>query len=78
MRVSSNWTWLVIGLAAGLVIGVGIAFIVRQWIAGRRVQMASEEAKKLIAEAQEKQKAILLESKESAVNMQAEAEASYR
>jgi len=74
----SSWTWLVVGLAAGLVLGVGIAFIVRQWIASRRVQMASEEAKKLVAEAQEKQKAILLESKEAAVNMKAEAEASYR
>jgi ribonuclease Y len=40
--------------------------------------MASEEAKKLVAEAQEKQKTLLLESKEAAVNMKAEAEASYR
>ncbi|MDM8000988.1 MAG: ribonuclease Y [Dehalococcoidia bacterium] len=73
-----SWSWLVIGLAAGLVIGIGIAFVVRQWIASRQVQMASEEAKRLIAEAQEKQKAILLEAKEAAVNMKAEAEASYR
>ena len=70
--------WLVVGLAAGLVLGVGIALIVRQWIASRRVQAATEEAKRLVAEAQEKQKALLLESKEAAVNMKAEAEASYR
>jgi ribonuclease Y len=73
-----SWSWLLIGLAAGLVIGIGIAFVVRQWIASRQVQMASEEAKKLVAEAQEKQKTLLLESKEAAVNMKAEAEASYR
>lgn len=70
--------WLVVGLAAGLFLGVGIALIVRQWITSRRVQVATEEAKRLVAEAQEKQKALLLESKEAAVNMKAEAEASYR
>ncbi len=76
--IVSNWTWLIIGLAAGVLVGGGIAFIVRQWIASRRVQMAKEEAQRLIADAQEKQKAALLEAKEAAVNMKAEAEASYR
>ncbi len=47
-------------------------------IASRRARSAAEEAQKLIAEAQEKQKAILLEAKEAAINMKAEAEASYR
>jgi ribonuclease Y len=47
-------------------------------IASRKVRVAAEEARRLIAEAQEKQKAALLEAKEAAINMKAELEASYR
>jgi ribonuclease Y len=66
-----------VGLGCFVVGGIA-AFLVRQMMAGRRVRMADDEAKRLIAEAQEKHKAALLEAKEAAINMKAEVEASYR
>lgn len=60
------------------VFGGVAAFLARQMIAGSRVRRAAEEAGRLVTEAQEKQKAILLEAKEAAINMKAEVEASYR
>ncbi|MCX5991829.1 MAG: ribonuclease Y [Chloroflexi bacterium] len=66
-----------VGLAC-FVVGGAVVFLARQMIASRRARTAAEEAQKLVAEAQEKQKAILLEAKEAAINMKAEAEASYR
>jgi ribonuclease Y len=55
-----------------------IAYLSRNIAASRRVRSAEEEAEKLFAEATEKQKTILLEAKEEAVNIKGEAEASYR
>jgi hypothetical protein len=66
-----------VGLGCFVVGGIAV-FLVRQMVAGRRVRMADDEAKRLIAEAQEKHKAALLEAKEAAINMKAEVEASYR
>ena len=66
-------------LCAVCFVGGGVVvFIARQVIASRRIRMAAEEAQRLIGEAQEKEKVILLGAKEAAVNMKAEAEASYR
>ena len=75
--MASNLIVALVGLAC-FVVGGAVVFLARQMIAGRRARTAAEEAQKLIAEAQEKQKAILLEAKEAAINMKAEAEASYR
>ncbi len=77
VKVASNLILALVGLAC-FVVGGAVVFLARQMIASRRVRTAAEEAQKLIAEAQEKQKAILLEAKEAAINMKAEAEASYR
>ncbi len=63
---------------ACFVLGGVVVVLARQVIASRRIREAAEEAKRLVAEAQEKQKAVLLEAKEAAINMKAEAEASYR
>lgn len=68
---------LIIGLACFIFGGV-IVYFTRQMIASRKLRLAEEETKKLLAEAKEQQKAILLEAKEAAVNIKAEAEASYR
>ena len=75
--MASNLIVALVGLAC-FVVGGAVVFLARQMIASRRARTAAEEAQKLIAEAQEKQKAILLEAKEAAINMKAEAEASYR
>jgi len=63
---------------ACFVLGGVLVVLARHLIASRRIREAAEEAKRLVAEAQEKQKAVLLEAKEAAINMKAEAEASYR
>lgn len=77
MKVISNLILIPVGLAC-LVLGGVIAYLFRQIAASRRVRSAKEEAEKLFAEATEKQKTILLEAKEEAVNIKGEAEASYR
>ena len=63
---------------ACFVVGGVIAYFSRQMIASHRVRSAEEEAQKLVAEATEKQKSVLLEAKEEAFNIKAEAESSYR
>lgn len=55
-----------------------IVFFTRQAIAGRKLRLAEEEAQKLVSEGNDKQKAILLEAKEAALKIKAEAEDSYR
>jgi ribonuclease Y len=75
--VTSNLILLLVGLACFIFGGV-IVFLTRQMIASRKLRLAEEEAKRLLAEGNEKQKAILLEAKEAAFNIKAEAEASYR
>lgn len=77
MKVISNLILIPVGLAC-LVLGGVIAYLFRQIAASRRVRSAKEEAEKLFAEATERQKTILLEAKEEAVNIKGEAEASYR
>lgn len=72
-----NLILALVGVAC-FVFGGAAAFLARQMIAGSRVRRAAEEAGRLVTEAQEKQKAILLEAKEAAINMKAEVEASYR
>jgi len=47
-------------------------------ITSRKLQVLKEEAQRLIDESKDKQKAILLEAKEEAFNIKAEAEGSYR
>ena len=72
-------------LLLGIIVGLGclflggvIAFFARGWIVGRKLRLAEEGARKLLDEAREKQKMLLLEAKEQAVNIKTEAEASYR
>ncbi len=69
--------YLIVGVACFILGGV-IAFVTRQMIASRRLRLAEEKTQKLLAEAEEKQKVALLEAKEAALNIKAEAEASYR
>lgn len=69
--------YALVGLACFILGGV-IAFFSRRVMASHRVRSAEEEAHRLEAEATEKYKSILLEAKEAAFNIKADAEASYR
>ena len=66
-----------VGLAC-FVFGGVIVFLARQILASRKIRLAEGEVQRLLAEANDKQKTILLEAKEAAFNLKAEAEASYR
>ena len=77
VKVISNLILVPVGLAC-LAAGALIAHFSRQLRASRRVRSAKEEADRIVAEAIEKQKTILLEAKEEAFNIKSEAEASYR
>lgn len=71
---SGDILWLVVGLVAG---GI-IAFLVRKAVVGRKVRVAQAEAAKLLSEARDKCKEILLEAKEEAIKIRAEAEADFK
>ena len=72
-----SWIWALVALAC-FVLGGVIALFSRHSIASRKLRSAEEEAQRLVAEATEKQKTVLLEAKEAAFNIKAEAESSYR
>ncbi len=75
--MSSGLILTLVGLAC-FVFGGLIAFFSRQMMASRRLRLAEKEAERLVAEAKESQKTMLLEAKEAAFNIKADAEASYR
>ena len=64
--------YLLVGLACFIVGGVA-AFFARQALASRKLRLAEEESRRLIESARDEQKAILLEAKEAAFNIKAEA-----
>ncbi len=72
--------YLLVGLVglACLIVGGVAAFFARQALAGRKLRLAEEESRRLLENARDEQKAILLEAKEAAFNIKTEAEADYR
>ncbi|MCX5999130.1 MAG: ribonuclease Y, partial [Chloroflexi bacterium] len=58
--------------------GGGATLLLRRLSGQQKLRVAEEEAQKLTAEATEKHKSILLEAKEAAFSIKADAEASYR
>jgi len=68
---------LILGLAC-LILGGVIALFASRMIAGRKLTVARGKAQELIAEANNTQKEILLETKEEALKIKAAAEAEYR
>jgi ribonuclease Y len=68
---------LLVGLACFIFGGVA-AFFARQALASRKLRLAEEESRRLLENAKDEQKAILIEAKEAAFNIKAEAEADYR
>ena len=68
----------IIALAAGLVVGFGIALLVRRSIALNSETTARATADRLLAEARTKQKEIILEAKDEALKVAKSAEAENR
>lgn len=60
------------------VLGGLVLFLVRQRITSRKLRIAEEDAQKLLNEARDKQKEILLEAKEEAIKARTAVEAEYR
>ena len=60
------------------VLGGLVVFLVRQRITSRKLRIAEEDAQKLLNEARDKQKEILLEAKEEAIKARTAVEAEYR
>jgi len=77
VKVVSSLTFVLVSVFCFASGGV-IAYFSRQVRANRKLHSAQEEAEGLVAEAMENQKSILLEAKEAAFNIKAEAENSYR
>jgi ribonuclease Y len=75
--MSPNLITILVGLAS-LVLGGVTVFLLQQWNASRQLRAAKGQAQKIIAEAQEKHKEILLEAKEEGIRIRAAAEAEYR
>ena len=55
---------IIVGLIAGLLVGGGVAFFARKRADGTSLQQAEEQASRILAEAESKQKLLLLEAKE--------------
>jgi ribonuclease Y len=64
---------IIAGLA-GLLVGVGVAFVLRRRAGGRTLLNAEEEAKRLLAEAEARQKELLLDTKEEILRLRKQLE----
>ncbi len=69
-----EWTQALIGLAVGLLIGAGVALLVRNVIDRQTHRSAREEAQRIIAEAKETAGRIELEARDEAFRITREAE----
>ena len=68
---------IIVGLV-GLLVGAGVGFAVRRRADGTTLQQAEEQASRILAEAESRQKELLLEAKEGTLQVRADAEAEVR
>ena len=68
---------IIVGVAS-FIVGGAISFFARRMIASRKLRLAEEEAKKILAEAEAKRKEMLLGAKEEVFNIKATAEAEVK
>jgi ribonuclease Y len=68
---------IIAGLA-GLAVGAAVGFYVRRQVTGTSLQQAEEQANRVLAEAESKQKETILEAKEEALQIRNAAEAEIR
>ena len=69
---------VIVAAAAALVIGVLIGYVARRVVAGNAVRHAEAYAERLVAEARQKQKEIVLEGKDESLKLQRAAEEEAR
>jgi ribonuclease Y len=68
----------IVAAAAALIVGVLIGYVARRVVAGKAVRHAEAYAERLIAEARQKQKEIVLEGKDESLKLQRAAEEEAR
>ncbi|MBM3156865.1 MAG: DUF3552 domain-containing protein, partial [Chloroflexi bacterium] len=71
-------TILIILIPVALIAGLAVGFYIRNLIMARRIHLARKDAAKILEEATTKQKEILLEAKEEAIKIKADAESEIR
>jgi ribonucrease Y len=72
---------LFVYILIGLVVGIGVGYVIRQSLAGKKVDSAESRAEKILEEAKNKEKEIVLEAKSKAVEITEQAkktEADFR
>jgi ribonuclease Y len=69
---------VIVAAAAALIIGVLIGYVARRVVAGKAVRHAEAYAERLVAEARQKQKEIVLEGKDESLKLQRAAEEEAR
>jgi ribonuclease Y len=69
---------VIVAAAAALIIGVLIGYVARRVVAGKAVRHAEVYAERLVAEARQKQKEIVLEGKDESLKLQRAAEEEAR
>ena len=71
-------TILIILIPVALLAGLAVGFYIRNLIMARKIQLARKDASNILEEATTKQKEILLEAKEEAIKIKADAESEIR
>ncbi len=71
--------WILIPvIVVALALGLGAGYIIRNMVMARSIHLAEKDAANILADAQTKQKEILLEAKEEGIRIKAEAEAELK
>ncbi|HJW22759.1 MAG TPA: Rnase Y domain-containing protein [Candidatus Limnocylindrales bacterium] len=63
-----------VALVAGLAVGAAAGFVARSRWANQSIKVATEKAARIVADARNQQKDLILEAKEAKIRLQAEAE----
>jgi len=65
---------IVLGFAACVIAGFAVGYVLRQYLSTSKVKAAQSEAERIVAEAETKQKEMLLEAKHEVLNLRREGE----
>ena len=69
---------LALGALVGLAIGLGLGYVVRSQLASQSIRAATEKAARIVADANTRQKDLILEAKEEKIRLVREAEEEAR
>jgi ribonuclease Y len=71
-------TTLALGALVGLAVGLGLGYVVRSQLASQSIRAATEKAARIVADANARQKDLILEAKEEKIRLVREAEEEAR